>query len=104
MQIRRTARYRPLIIARHELLPQSPSNPKPKPRTNEMNSFPSISHRLFVAAAGHENRPQSRAGGGPSDSKEASRRGTARERSAKRVVQTDTPRQPELLAGVAGAG
>lgn len=69
-----------------------------------MNSLPSISHHLFVSAAGHENRPQSRAGRSPGHSRETTRRGTTREAPAKRVVETDAPRQLELLAGLVGAG
>jgi hypothetical protein len=64
-----------------------------------MNSLPFISHHLFVSAAGHENRPQSRAGREPDHSKAASRRVTTREVPAKAVVDTDAPRQLELLAG-----
>jgi hypothetical protein len=69
-----------------------------------MNSFPSISHHLFVSAAGHEKRPQSRAGGGPSHPSAATRRVSTREARTNRVVETDTPQQLELLAGVVGTG
>ena len=69
-----------------------------------MNSFPFISHHLFVSAAGHENRPQVKAPRDPVTVKEPDGRLAAPEVPAKRIVQADVPRQLELLAGVAGAG
>jgi len=58
-----------------------------------MNSTPFISHHLFVSAAGHENRPQSRAGRSPSRSKAVAGRRTKHEAPTKRVEETEAPQQ-----------
>jgi hypothetical protein len=69
-----------------------------------MNSFPFISHHLFVSAAGHENRPQVKTARNQNEASGANPLLAARNVPAERVVEPETPRQLELLAGAAGAG
>ena len=103
MEIRRKARYRPWIIARHELPQQSSPNLNLKPRT-EMNSSPFISHHLFVSAAGQEKRAQVRPSRNQKEGKVANRPPSRRDAVEKRGLESEVPCQLELLAGVAGAG
>jgi hypothetical protein len=67
-----------------------------------MNSFPFISHHLFVSAAGHENRAQVKPARNPSETKAETLR-EARQ-LPESAVAPETPRQLELLAGTAGTG
>ena len=69
-----------------------------------MNSFPFISHHLFVSAAGHENRPQVRSVRNQSETNGPNEPVAAQRVPAKPVVESEVPRQLELPAGVAGAG
>ena len=69
-----------------------------------MNSVPFISHHLFVSAAGHENRPQVKRARNQNETNGPNGPGAEQRVPAKPIVESEVPRQLELLAGVAGAG
>jgi len=68
-----------------------------------MNSFPFISHHLFVSAAGHENRAQVKPARNQSETSAGESLREARKLPAGSAVAPETPRQLELPAGKAGA-
>ena len=68
-----------------------------------MNSFPFISHHLFVSAAGHENRAQVKSALNQNEVSGTEPSIAAREALAERAAEPEAARQRELLAGAAGA-
>jgi len=69
-----------------------------------MNSFPFISHHLFVSAAGHEKTAHVKAARNQGEIRGGDSPRAARKVAPESAAAPEGPRQLDLLAGMAGAG